>query len=141
MSKSIKLKDNNFIDSTGIVHNKELLSTKIIHDSGSNDNGSWVRFEDGTMICWGERSLGSVVCGVSWGYAYETETSINLGSYPQAFIERPILSLNQITGGTCYPEVINNSTNTSLGETWFWRPQKTTCGGVIYGYIAIGKWK
>ncbi len=29
MAKSIKLKNNNYIDSTGIVHNRELLSTVI----------------------------------------------------------------------------------------------------------------
>ena len=29
MAKSFKYKDNNFLDSTGIVHNKELLSNKL----------------------------------------------------------------------------------------------------------------
>ena len=52
MSKSIKLKENTYWDSTSITHNKELLSTKVINSSGSNSNGSWIKFEDGTMICY-----------------------------------------------------------------------------------------
>ena len=38
MSKSIKLKDNNYIDSSSIVHNRELLSEKINSMGGSISN-------------------------------------------------------------------------------------------------------
>ena len=51
MSKSIKLKNNKYWDSSSISHNRELLSTKVINSSGSNSYGNWIKFEDGTMIC------------------------------------------------------------------------------------------
>lgn len=140
MSKSIKLQNNTYLDSSSIVHNKELLSTKIIHDSGSNDNGSWVRFEDGTMICFGEKELGDINCTSAWGSVYESPV-VDFGFYPQKFITRPTLILQQASGGTCYPETLSNSTNEKLGTTWFWRPKADTCRDVIYSFFAIGKWK
>ena len=41
MSKSIKLKDNNYLDSTGITHNRQLLSD-ILYDSGWVDMSSYI---------------------------------------------------------------------------------------------------
>lgn len=44
MSKSIKLKDNNFIDSSGIVHNKQklneiILNSVILYDNSDGSSG------------------------------------------------------------------------------------------------------
>ena len=49
--KVFKIKNDMFIDSSSIMHNKELLSKIVIHDSGNNSNGSWIRWENGLMIC------------------------------------------------------------------------------------------
>ena len=53
--KSIKLKNDNYFDSSGIVHNQELLSTILsnIKDNKSN----YAKMEDGTLICWGKTNL------------------------------------------------------------------------------------
>lgn len=114
--------------------------TTDIVDSGSNANGNWIKYSDGTMICCGEKNLGDVACTSSWGYAYESPV-IDFGSYPQTFVEKPSLTLQQSYGGTCYPETLSNSTNEKLGTTWMWRPKSDTCREVIYSFIAIGKWK
>jgi hypothetical protein len=65
---------------------------------GSNSNGSYIRFADGTQICWASHdpnSFGSVVGGDDTNYKYRTKTWV----YPAAFTAAPaIFVLADFTG-------------------------------------------
>ena len=107
--------------------------------SGSNENGNWIKFPDGTMICWGVKSYGSLSFSNSWGSVYDTP-KFNLGNFPQSFAVAPTVTLQCCSGATCWPESII-PTVSSIGETWLMRPTSGTYDNVRLFYIAIGRWK
>ena len=49
-----------------------------IVESGSNDNGSWIKYSDGTMICTKKITFTNVVIDEAWGAAYSSKNTINL---------------------------------------------------------------
>lgn len=142
MSKSIKLNDNTYLDSSGVTHNRVLLSTilesKIIYDSGSNSNGSYIRYTDGTMICYINKAF-LVDTNIAWGNVYES-VNVQLGSFPQPFVEKPVVTVSCVGGTTVWVEALN-ATRTSLGSSWFMRPVSTKNVSTELSFIAIGKWK
>ena len=107
-------------------------------ESGSNSNGRWTKWMDGTMICYKHIDFGSVVITTAWGSFYETASDYSCGNYPQAFVETPCISIMPIN--TCFVEKRGNTTATSWGSFWATIPVSTT---IYIGVdcIAIGKWK
>ena len=109
-----------------------------ILESGSNANGNWIKYEDGTLICYH-----SVVM--------TTETTTTEGSvfrtagthwtYPLAFISPP-----EFTGGLIYSVYCwfggGNGTNTTT--TAFYAVYRGSAGTGFFPEVslqAIGKWK
>ena len=108
-------------------------------ESGSNANGSYIKFNDGTLIC-AKHISGSTPCNIAWGSLYET-SSINLGSYAMNFISAPYVSITpNMTAGALF-EGVRNVTASSFGQVWLVRT--TSNDNLSYGIdcIAIGKWK
>lgn len=143
MTKSIKLKDNKYWDSSSIMHNRELLSTKVINSSGSNSYGNWIKFEDGTMIC--TRTFETAInCTNSWGTLYYGQNN-NKYNFAQNFIEPPILNLQYSATGAlsfipiAYSEIVIDEDGFKRIEIA--RPNSATNVGVKVYFIAIGKWK
>ena len=112
---------------------------ELFNMSGSNENGNWIKFPDGTMICWGTKKYGSISFSNSWGSLYDTP-KFNLGNFPQSFAEVPTVTLQSCYGATCWPESIN-PTRSSIGETWLMRPTSGAYDNIHLFYIAIGRWK
>lgn len=108
-------------------------------DSGSNSNGTWVKWMDGTMLCYMNKVIGNVDITTSWGSMYETSSQISLGDYPQSFIETPSVSI--MPTNTFFVEKSNNTTSTSWGGFWPCRPVSSSGYYVAVSCIAIGKWK
>lgn len=100
---------------------------------GSNANGEWVRWEDGTQVCYGTISpiipAGSTIV-----------SSDNAGTYPAAFISVPSVVLSGKRSE------INLLTNRFVSATML-----AVCVGISSAqsddfsanccYIAIGRWK
>ena len=154
MSKSIKLKNNTYIDSSGVTHNRTLLSTILsdfttkinnllgrvyIQESGSNSDGNYIKYSNGIMICYGAKTFTKDVTS-AWGSIYETATAFSLGNFPKAFIEKPSCIINCLAGTTVWVES-QNTTETVIGNTWVMRPVSTPNCNFTLSYIAIGKWK
>lgn len=112
-----------------------------IVESGSNDNGSWVKYSDGTMICTKKITFTNVVINNTWGSVYETASTISFGDYAQEFIETPNVSITLADGSTCFCESFTGRTKTSIGGTWLWKPAVEANGTMTFDIIAIGKWK
>lgn len=112
-----------------------------IVESGSNANGNWVKFADGTMICTKKINFTGIVINQVWGSVYETASKVNFGDYAQEFIEIPSVSIDLADGSTCFCESFSGRTKKSIGSTWLWKPAVEADGTMTFDIIAIGKWR
>lgn len=110
---------------------------KII-ESGSNANGSYIKWSDGTMICYKHIDYGEKVITKEWGSFYESD-KITIGNYPQAFIEIPRIFIMDLNYSFIEKES-SSITKTSWGDFFSTRPVSST-QKVIIDCFAIGKWK
>ena len=115
-----------------------------IVESGSNANGSWTKWADGTMII-NKTVLGTANITNAWGSLY-VSAEINLGNFPVAFIEMPTIVVSpQTQTGTQYMLAGQGGSGygseTNAGFVSLVRPNSRT--GVAYRLevIAKGKWK
>ena len=119
-----------------------------IVESGSNENGNWIKYNDGTMICTATKLFENVSVTNSWGNLYET-SELSLGNFPQPFISTPV-GLNCIMianantngkGSAGFVEYIAQTTNTYWGKTAIVKPVSSAVSNIGLSLIAIGKWK
>ena len=109
-----------------------------IVDSGSSSNGNWIRFLDGTMICFNEISATvaatTPIGTIYYGYAPTI-------SFPQPFISNPV-----VTTGLEDNDFISvafyglNESGTGQYRLYVYSARSLN-KTVSYYYIAIGRWK
>jgi hypothetical protein len=110
-----------------------------IYDSGTNSNGSWIRFTDGTMQCWKD-TIGPITMssGPATGNLYYASVS---ATFPQQFISKPTITSqigNRITGNISWVGWLDTTTTgVSGGELVSFVLNLQT----YWQYIAIGKWR
>lgn len=74
---------------------KITISGTDIIEKGTNANGSWVKYYDGTMICMQTLTLENVSVSTTWGNLYVyTDPSDNWHEFPQKFTELDHFSLD-----------------------------------------------
>lgn len=123
------------------VNGSITIGSSPIIASGSNSNGKYIKFHDGTMICWNYQEVTNQAIATEYGSLYQGTRTI---TYPVAFTSTPTLACTMFKygssaswGGTS--EHTTPLTNGTLrGFDAFSRPTGTTCR---IGWIAIGKWK
>lgn len=104
---------------------------------GSNANGEWVRWEDGTQVCWGSKTL-TISTSLNGNIYLMTVNSI---LFPASFISAPVCVLSadyddlNLTWANCHA-VFSGSFNMTIYTT----VQKTSTQGTIR-FLAIGRWK
>ena len=115
-----------------------------IVEKGSNDNGSWTKWSDGTMII-NQIIKGTADIATAWGTLY-TSDSITLPNFPMPFIERPTIVVGaQTQTGTQY--ILTGNGNGDCGDALHGgsvclvRPNSRTGVAYILEVIAKGKWK
>ena len=110
-----------------------------IIESGSNDNGSWIKYSDGTMICY--KSTGEIDMNIttSWGSLYEG--NISVGNFPAEFIETPTISVIPFGSGMLIEQGGIDASKTSWGNITGVRPNSVENVKARFHLIAIGKWK
>lgn len=104
-----------------------------IVESGSNENGSWTKWSDGTMECRGTSSAVS-------------PTTIN---YPQPFVEIPNLNATIISpyimdDTAAKMVLVGAKTNTNfMAKCVYWvvESSKWSAAGESFDWVAKGKWK
>lgn len=112
-----------------------------ITDSGSNANGNYVKFQDGTMVQWNDLEVDDQAIDGSYGSLYQGTRDIAL---PQAFKNTHYVALcTQFLWGTgaSWGSVVQRNTNSAFtirGYDYFSRPTGTR---TYISWIAIGKWK
>lgn len=136
MAKSIKLKNNIYIDSTSIVHNKnllnEILEENIIEGKGDNTNGSYIKYKNGILICFGNKAGTSNIQDY-WNYK-KVSSSI---TFANSFISAPSISVS--CGATAYLSInVYNKTKTGFS---FDVIKASNNNDYNMSYFAIGQWK
>ena len=115
-----------------------------IVESGSNTNGSWTKWADGTMII-NKTVLGTANITNAWGSLY-VSNEINLGNFPVAFIEMPTIVVSpQTQTGTQYMLAGQGGSGygseTNAGYVSLVRPNSRTNVAYRLEVIAKGKRK
>lgn len=91
MAKTLVDLDNNLmLRSENVEYGGDSLKNKLdkIIESGSNENGNYIKFSDGTMICTGTWRLGAVVPAGAVVNVYNIAIN-QRHSWPVPFIEKP----------------------------------------------------
>ena len=142
MSKAFKYTNNNYIDSSSIVHNRELLSDILnnLIESGSSSNGSYIKYSDGTMICYGSYNFTSDN-GDFWTNFYRS--GVYTVYFPQEYVSKP--NLNVITSAdygsisVVYSSITNKSFSLMQIKSKGIVPDRDKMNSGQW--FAIGKWK
>ena len=112
---------------------------KHIHSSGSNDDGYWIRYDDGTQVCYGNVTRTGMI-NESWGPVFFRD--FEGITYPLSFVGVPELIvgnkrlyiLSVVTVGVHNPS--------KSGEVRITRATSSSSDSdYMIGYIAIGRWK
>lgn len=108
-----------------------------IIESDSNSNGNYIKYSDGTMICWKNLTT-EMAINAAYGNLYQNS---HVFDFPQQFIETPV--------GVC--SMFQWGTGASWGCVVAITTTQITCRGIDaisrdvgtckISYIAIGKWK
>lgn len=110
-----------------------------IVESGSNANGSYIKFSDGTMICSRVTDVITMNINIAWGSLYEG--SVDMGQFPISFVETPAISIVSFSSGMLIEQAGANATNSSWGLVTAVRPTAVQNVSARFYLIAIGKWK
>lgn len=109
-------------------------------ESGRNNNGDYIKYSDGTMICTKQVSITANIID-SWGNIYDTgNQNIDLGNYAQAFIDIPKVSITMASANGCWVEGCSNRNKVSFGKIVL-ASATSKEAQVVYDLIAIGRWK
>lgn len=138
---NIQLESGNIVTTYQNYFNIREANIKAIPESGSNANGNWIKYADGTMICT-KLVSGTTNIENAWGNMFES-TAISLGSFPQEFIDMPILSvINQTEANQGYfIENVYGVTGSSCGNAYLARPNSRTNQTYRLAITATGRWK
>lgn len=122
----------------GSVSQSGGVPTGRIIERGSNGNGEYVRYADGTQICWGgNASAGRFnVTSPSGPLYYSGSASF---TFPVSFSVAPSVSMNPYNTVNYFCWCASDSTPTTTGcQAYLVSPVNTAQGNMQY--IAIGRW-
>lgn len=110
-------------------------------ETGSDSNGNYIKYSDGTLICYGTVSKGVVSYTNSYYEKLIRSSVENMTiTYPCAFSSIPSCTINCI-GKAKWLILSSQGTTTTTPPFTVVCPIVETNEEVIVNYIAIGKWK
>lgn len=119
------------------------LSEKIagIIESGSNDNGSYIKFADGTMIQWGTYDTGLTDFTTEFGSVFYNQLNSTI-NFPLAFVDIPSIVINQEIGGYLGGNTMGGLPTKTNFRVYLYTTKSATLtrNATIY-WQAIGRWK
>ena len=117
-----------------------------IIESGSNTNGKWAKFADGTLICYEHKKFTFSING-SWGAVYSSgDNTIKFNDFPQTFLDIPAVTVTFHPKSGSYNGWLatggDGISATNAGGYQLVRPTSVSSNNDYWAsYIAIGKWK
>jgi hypothetical protein len=123
----------------GTVSESGGVPTGAIVERGSNANGKFVKFADGTMICWHSQTVTDQAISTAYGSLYRGSRT---WSFPAVFIASPVVTLGAVKWGTAAnwgsPTTEANTTSAGLQ---FWDVNSRASGTDFHWSAqAIGRW-
>lgn len=108
-------------------------------ESGSNDNGSWIKYSDGRLITM-HKVTRNLARTATWGNMYESTTQADLGNYPMAFKDIPFVyvTLHEVNA---LLEAVQFSSANNAGKVYILAPTSSKSADYVFHVLAIGKWK
>ena len=135
--------------STNGIENQAItnyINTKGIYESGSNTNGNYIKYDDGTMICW-YRQWFSISIATADGSLYKSD-NLALHDFPQTFVAIPVITIDYSMNNWAILSLGRSNTSSSTtvnspGTVVLYRVSSTGTGtvGVAINVIAYGRWK
>ena len=108
-------------------------------ESGSNDNGSWIKYSDGTMIC--RKTTDEINMNITTAWSSLYEGNVSLGNFPAEFIETPTISVIPFGSGMLIEQGGINASKTSWGNATCVRSNSAENVKARFYLTAIGNWK
>lgn len=106
----------------------------------TNDNGTAIKYPDGTMICTKRIMLTNVAVDQSVGQSFMSNV-IDLGNFAVSFVGTPIENITPIGGYMCYISPATWYSNSACGGIRLLRPTSSTVTEVHINIVAYGRWK
>ena len=107
-------------------------------ESGSNDNGYWVKYSDGTMECYGTKSYESTAFAATGNVYYRDLSGV---TFPVPFKENEIIvptcSMAMGNVGAITPISVSNTGISGFSVL----SASSSARGITVYWRAIGKWK
>ena len=113
-----------------------------ITETGSNNNGNYMKFDDGTLICT-KRITGTVNISSGWGNG-QTSSGISLGNWAYEFLDEPVatVSCKRGQGGYNYwLGALQDTSKTFIGNITLLRFTSSNNVNYIIYATGIGRWK
>lgn len=134
----------NFFKVNGELTAKEgiKIGSSPIIVSGTNENGGYIKYYDGTMICYKTVSGTVDITEQYYGYFYHTPDGkyFNLGDYAMPFIERPACNITFRGGNPQWIAAIQNQSAKHVGDLHIISVTSKSAGA-YYDVIAFGRWR
>lgn len=107
---------------------------------GSNTNGKYYKFPDGTLICTKSMTFDRTFTN-AWGSLYETTENMQMGNWPVAFIATPATVITSTGAKDCFLETLHGVSANSAGYVNGCRPVNTTTAqSITLTVMGIGRW-
>lgn len=133
---------NKSVAIVGVVSQLAGVPTGAVIQRGSNANGEYVRFADGTQICTAVRVRTGVVVNTAAGALFFTGAAINHGALPAQFVAPPCQaqSITNSTGVDSMANPNSAATTTNWGGFQHMSVATRSSGDYVDYLTAIGRW-
>ena len=144
--------DNGIANNDGAIGNLANLNTSVkdnlvnainstIIETGTNNNGTYIKYADGTMICT-KKVAGQAKITETWGNLYDTgDNPLDLGNWAIPFIDVPIVSISFYGANGQWVEGFQTSTTKEKVGKISIASATSKTANAYYNIIGIGRWK
>ena len=123
-----------------VTDNVHGLADKVIIETGNNANGRYIKFGDGTMICYGSISK-TLSIDIAFGSLFRNDNDTLVITYPVSFYETAP-ALNVFNNGNTTTFFANQVAGTvSEARLYALRPTAFMDSNIRLNWCAIGRWK
>lgn len=135
MSKITALNEDIYLS-----NRKNKLSENIIEESGDG----YIKFGDGTMICYGSTGIQTTAVTTTWGNGLYCSNQLPVIRFPQEFISQPYYTASvHSEQGNSFLMITDAYSTSTTTTSQFQILRGTSSNSVTYSihYTAIGRWK
>lgn len=123
----------------GAVTQSGGIATGTVLERGSNTNGEYIKYADGTLECWRLAAFSIAVTNASGGIYYSAAPITGL-AYASPFVAKPTIMTSVVTGsGLGWLTLASEPTTTAGPFLFVMHPTTGTIAGTL-NQFAIGRW-